>query len=559
MKIKKGIIIALSSIFAVSIFGCQKGHTHNYVFVEATESNCTFHGYSIDHYECSKCGKFFDMNKNEISKESIELPLGDHIYQYRVEKQYHVKYCEICNHVEESKSHLYNQEISEYRFIKDDATCVEHATYYKSCICGKSSHGTVYEDYFIDEDGEFGDHSYVFHEEIPAVNEDDGTGEYYSCSYCDLIFDMNKTVIDEIPVIPANAKITITNKYNGSEIDILYDKARAFLSTDNPAQFLYNHYTSAGDHTNPVNLTWTFNNPTGPFILQIAYDSEFQDICRTYNFSSKSIKSMEVYNLAPGRYFYRIVGGDYTCKADSFIVKGQLRTINTGDGIPNMRDLGGYLTNLDKPIKYGLIYHSANWNNANNISNSRLKELGIKTELDIRYDHTESEHPIDGINFVNYGMGQYTGVVPGGYRYAPQSNANIGNIFDFLADRNNYPMVYHCTAGADRTGTLSFLILGLLGVEYEEICRDFELTSLYYQRRWRSNIEFVDGVYSYTSNGIMQDDAYNYVGFNNLYQTMMNSFGGNKKTLSEAIENYLVNSCGVSTESINNVKNILTD
>ena len=40
-------------------------------------------------------------------------------------------------------------------------------------------------------------------------------------------------------------------------------------------------------------------------------------------------------------------------------------------------------------------------------------------------------------------------------------------------------MVFHCTAGKDRTGLMAMLLLGALGVDADEIARDYELTTHY--------------------------------------------------------------------------------
>jgi len=47
------------------------------------------------------------------------------------------------------------------------------------------------------------------------------------------------------------------------------------------------------------------------------------------------------------------------------------------------------------------------------------------------------------------------------------------------ADPANHPMVFHCTAGKDRTGLMAMLLLGALGVPDEDIVRDYELTTHY--------------------------------------------------------------------------------
>ena len=134
-----------------------------------------------------------------------------------------------------------------------------------------------------------------------------------------------------------------------------------------------------------------------------------------------------------------------------------------------------------------------------------------------------------------------------------QSTEAIKSIFDFLSNKNNYPIYFHCNSGADRTGTLAFLILGLLGVSYEDITRDFETTSFtYYGERWRSAIE--DD--KFTESGVMQADSNNFIAWGEMYSLIMlyYSEGG---TLSDAIENYLISVCGISSENIVNFKEIM--
>ncbi len=460
----------------------------------------------------------------------------------------------------EGQPHVYSEKAAEERFVKEAATCVSHASYYVSCICGKSSSGTTEEDSFVDVNGPLGDHKYIYHEKVAPVNEDDGYEEYYTCEYCDLLFDGNKRVIDSVPVIPASAEISLTNKYNGAEIDVLYSRAREFLQTDNPARYLYTATAYRFDGSNPIKLSWNFNNATGPFTLEIAKDANFENIVLSYPFNNKNVTSMDICNLVPGTtYYYHLAGKNYTCKADSFTVAGGVRAINTDNTILNMRDLGGYTTEDGKTVNYEYLYRSATWLvSSSALLDYRLKELGMKTELDLRRDtNTTSQHPVDGINFVKYGIGQYTQVLPEGKNGYYGAYENMGNLFNFLANESNYPITYHCNAGADRTGTLSFLILGLLGVGYEDICRDYELTSIFYDKRWRSEIEYVDGDYAFTSSGIMQEDAANFVAFDLLYNTMMEKYGDSSNKLSKAVEKYLTTVCGVSSTNISKIRNIL--
>ncbi len=354
--------------------------------------------------------------------------------------------------------------------------------------------------------------------------------------------------------------VALVDKINGKTIDLVYKQARNYLESENPASFLSGASANPGDNTEPLNLRWKVSNGKGRYALEIAYDESFADLYATYDDLRASVSSLDVYSLVPGTYYYRVKGDNTVSETDSFSIKGELRTIDTNDAIINMRDLGGWKIDDTHRVRYSLLYRSASWAGVDKTCESRLKSLNMKTELDIRYstssvDYSASQHAINGINFLNYGMGQYDSIVPGAGRYYEDAKANIKNIFNTLAKKENYPLAFHCSAGADRTGTLAFLINGLLGVNYSDLCKDFELTSFYNSRRWRSNI--VDGAFD--ESGVMQDDDDNYVAFGLLYNQVMKNYKTEENTLSGAIENYLKSACNVSQATIDSVKEILVE
>ena len=45
-----------------------------------------------------------------------------------------------------------------------------------------------------------------------------------------------------------------------------------------------------------------------------------------------------------------------------------------------------------------------------------------------------------------------------------------------FANKNNYPIVFHCTYGRDRTGTLAFTLGALLGMKKKDLYKDYEIT-----------------------------------------------------------------------------------
>ena len=50
----------------------------------------------------------------------------------------------------------------------------------------------------------------------------------------------------------------------------------------------------------------------------------------------------------------------------------------------------------------------------------------------------------------------------------------FAKIFELFTKEENYPVLMHCSGGRDRTGTLAFLLNGLLGVSEDDLCRDWE-------------------------------------------------------------------------------------
>lgn len=489
---------------------------------------------------------------------------NEHIHNYvfsSIDKEYHSQECQEC-HEKKVQPHSFTQNMVSSNYLFKSASCANKAEYYKSCICGLSSKGTTEEDTFIDTQSPPIEHSLTFHERVEATPETNGNEAYYTCNECKKIFNSNKNEISTIPVLLYEYAIKVSKK-SGKDFDPMYTMSRRYLTTSDPAMYLFTGGSGYGDRTNGITLSWTVKNKS-TYTVEFATKNDFSDVYLTY--TGLTSETLIAYNFIPGINYYRIVDtlGNVS-ETDSFNVIGPVRTIHT-DGIYNMRDLGGWTTSDGKTIKYGKLFRSASWDNGNDFTKSVLNNLAIKTELDIRLsssgnDYSKSKFPVEGINFINLGIGQYTQVVPEGKHYSANLKANIGQIFSLLADEKNYPLTYHCSAGADRTGTLCFLIFGALGVEYEQLVQDYELTTWYHGKRWRSNIEYDSETkgYSFTEDGIMQEDSGNYCAFELLKRNILEYYPTIDNKLSSSIKKYLLDECGVTNDTILKICQIMTN
>jgi len=104
-----------------------------------------------------------------------------------------------------------------------------------------------------------------------------------------------------------------------------------------------------------------------------------------------------------------------------------------------------------------------------------LRETGLRTEIDLR--SKEETWGMDGsplgptVRWIN---------IPGVHVTVlrrPQGRQTFAKCFRIFLDRNNYPIDFHCIAGADRTGALALVLYGILGVSEADIRTDYALTS----------------------------------------------------------------------------------
>ena len=158
-----------------------------------------------------------------------------------------------------------------------------------------------------------------------------------------------------------------------------------------------------------------------------------------------------------------------------------------------------------------------------------------------------------GTNFGNEGSYYRYRPLPQDIEYTAPGFLDGNNFQDLTVETKVYEVVmaffntvksgkavyFHCYSGADRTGYISMLIEGLLGVSEKDCSIDYELTSFCssvgdrYRTGKPTDYDFRDGI------------------------TFLRALPGT--TFQNKIETYLVNQVGISQSDINDFKSLMLE
>ncbi len=259
---------------------------------------------------------------------------------------------------------------------------------------------------------------------------------------------------------------------------------------------------------------------------------------------SASKEKYNVYNLLKAtNYYVRVTA--LLDSGESKIAETSFRTTDLGPrvlnvgGIYNVRDLGGYLLESGERTLQGKIFRGGALSKSTDTTYDYVKlndkgaafmseTLGIKTDFDLRNAQENLgliESPIPGAKLEYYACGSYSS--------AFTDKEVFAKVFSALSDETRYPVYFHCTGGADRTGTIAFLLNALVGVDELTCIQDYELTSF--------------SIYG-------TRDARDDTGLFKPFLEKLKTFPGD--TLAEKTENYML-SIGVSETEIYNIRAIM--
>ncbi len=334
-----------------------------------------------------------------------------------------------------------------------------------------------------------------------------------------------------------------TNKYNLREVYIHTEVQNNYFN-DN-YEYYYKYTVNDVDLTgpNPIRISWD-DCGSSEYKVRLS-KSKNLDSFKEYKTSNNYY---DLYNLEiKTSYFYQVFDNEknITDIEGFFVNDSFIRNIKV-DGVCNFRDIASVCGTNISNLKQGMLYRSSKFNEDSTnspdsliISESGLdvllNDLKIKSEIDLR-GKTTNGIPENG-NLTSSLLGENIN-----YCFIPMESASnnilyfnrnyLDDLFDFLSLEDNYPVVFHCSIGTDRTGMVAFLLEVLLGATEDELYFDYLLSN------------FTNYNITRTSNAI------------ETYISFLGNYKG--KTLKDRCMNYLVNELNISKKKIKSFISIMS-
>ena len=231
------------------------------------------------------------------------------------------------------------------------------------------------------------------------------------------------------------------------------------------------------DKPNALTVSWEATAEDGPLTLKLmekesGWSAEYKLKAGT--------TSYDITNLVPNMsYSYEVTRDEAegtVVGLGSFKTKGMLHLVYFPSKIRNARDLGGWKTTDGKMVKFRKLYRGGMLDNSYLSSTGKKAMLaeGILAEMDLREagdDAATSSALGKDILFYNPSIKKAYGTMIRDY---PDK---VKGSFEFIVKclRENKPLYFHCSLGRDRTGTITAVVLGTLGVSESEMSKEYEL------------------------------------------------------------------------------------
>ena len=162
----------------------------------------------------------------------------------------------------------------------------------------------------------------------------------------------------------------------------------------------------------------------------------------------------------------------------------------------NVRDLGGYETRDGSYTRWNVLYRADSLSGLDDEEWNILKAAGIRTVIDLRSKSEAQEQPEQVPEPIRYyhcplqeeqismgdieasALAAFTQSLEEGYRLMVKNNGSLiaAALRTLIRGLSQGAVLFHCTAGKDRTGTLAALLLTCLGVSDEDITADYQIS-----------------------------------------------------------------------------------
>ena len=225
-------------------------------------------------------------------------------------------------------------------------------------------------------------------------------------------------------------------------------------------------------------------------------------VCEIFQDSGESFKDTALLEQAAEPKFERIrVNIELMLKSNSQDLSQRHIALT---GASNFRDLGGYAGHMGRPVKWRKIFRSDHLANLSPEDLYQVQSLGVKRSFDFRGVQESQAQSYDWPDLKRHNLSIEPTVVQRlqaqhltgkpltaadaldamqtTYRdFVRVDSRRFAELFENLLDHAD-PLLFHCTAGKDRTGLAAALVLYALDVSESDIWRDYLLTNQLYKR-----------------------------------------------------------------------------